>query len=376
MENRKLKELFDSFLESYREDVKDEIWRSQSAKFVNFWNNRILSSKTQELYDQEIDEIVRILDKHGKGNTKESESIGRVMIPQGAWRRLFNQLKEDKELSNAIDVVFKGGIKSNEIAKSIDYLFELNKGNKNNLTGKSATAINCLLAAYNPFENLSIVSLNDRRKLIQCLGIDYKDEANSIGGQIVDTSKLINSFFKNALINFNARTISVFVYSNTFKNLWKTKEREDVGIDDEDSFLPELSNQADFIFYMEKQLEDFLIENWDKTELGGKYDLITNEDGLASQQYRTGIGVIDILAVDKSDGRYVIIELKKNQTSDDTIGQVARYMGWVEEHLSKGKPSKGIIIAGMFDEKLKYAMRKINDVEVYLYKVDFQLKEY
>ena len=127
---------------------------------------------------------------------------------------------------------------------------------------------------------------------------------------------------------------------------------------------------------MEKQLEDFLIENWDKTELGQKYELITNDDGLVSQQYKTEIGIIDILAKDKKDGKYVIIELKKNQTSDDTIGQIARYMGWVEVHLSNGVESKGIIIAGKYDKKLKYAMKKIKGIEVYLYKVDFQLKEY
>src|SRR5690606_36195765 len=101
-----------------------------------------------------------------------------------------------------------------------------------------------------------------------------------------------------------------------------------------------------------------------------------NDDGLASQQYRTEIGIIDILAKDRTDGKYVIIELKKNQSSDNTIGQIARYMGWVEEHLSPGQESKGIIIAGKFDNKLKYAMKKIKDIEVYLYKVDFQLESF
>ena len=34
-----------------------------------------------------------------------------------------------------------------------------------------------------------------------------------------------------------------------------------------------------------------------------------------SQQFPTDIGRIDILAKDKSDGCYVVIELKRNQTS-------------------------------------------------------------
>jgi restriction system protein len=45
---------------------------------------------------------------------------------------------------------------------------------------------------------------------------------------------------------------------------------------------------------MESQLEDFLIENWEKTELGKKYDLIEENNETVSQQFRTDIGIIDI----------------------------------------------------------------------------------
>ena len=66
------------------------------------------------------------------------------------------------------------------------------------------------------------------------------------------------------------------------------------------------------LFYMEKQLEDFIIENWNKTEFGKKYDLIEEEGELISQQFKTDIGFIDILAKDKKTKNYVVIELKKN----------------------------------------------------------------
>ena len=71
---------------------------------------------------------------------------------------------------------------------------------------------------------------------------------------------------------------------------------------------------------MEKQLEDFIIHNWDKTELGERFNLIIEDGELISQQYRTEIGSIDILAKDKKSGSFVVIELKKSQTSDDTVG--------------------------------------------------------
>ena len=129
------------------------------------------------------------------------------------------------------------------------------------------------------------------------------------------------------------------------------------------------------LFYMEKQLEDFIIENWDKTEFGKKYDLIEEEGELISQQFKTDIGFIDILAIDKKTKNYVVIELKKNQTSDDTIGQLLRYMGWIKKN-KKDDGVKGVIVAGQFDTKLDHAKSMIPNSEVFLYEVDFKLKEY
>ena len=129
------------------------------------------------------------------------------------------------------------------------------------------------------------------------------------------------------------------------------------------------------LFYMEKQLEDFIVANWDKTEFGKKYDLIYEDGVLISQQYTTSIGKIDILALDKKTKNYVVIELKKNQTSDDTVGQLSRYMGWIKEH-KKDENVKGIIVAGKFDEKLKYAKTMLQNSEAFLYEVDFKIKEY
>ena len=129
------------------------------------------------------------------------------------------------------------------------------------------------------------------------------------------------------------------------------------------------------LFYMEQQLEDFIIENWDGTEFGKEFDLIYKDGELISQQYMTDIGRIDILAKDKKDGSYVVIELKRNQTSDDTVGQITRYMGWIEENLHDDNV-KGIIVAGKYDEKLYYAQKRLKDIEVFLYEVNFKLNEY
>ena len=137
----------------------------------------------------------------------------------------------------------------------------------------------------------------------------------------------------------------------------------------------EKSSISSGLFYMEQQLEDFIIENWEETEFGKKYELIYEDGDLKSQQFKTDIGKIDILAKDKKNQNYVVIELKRNQTSDDTVGQITRYMGWVEEKLGD-RNVKGIIVAGKYDEKLYYAQKRLKDIEVFLYQVNFKLSEY
>ena len=138
----------------------------------------------------------------------------------------------------------------------------------------------------------------------------------------------------------------------------------------------EESSYSQGLFYMESQLEDFIIKNWENTELGKKYDLIYENGDLISKQFKTEIGIIDILAKDKLNKNYVVIELKRNQTSDDTFGQLTRYMGWVKRHLKDDKV-KGIIIAGKYDKKLDYALEYAPfDTDVFIYNVSFTLNEF
>ena len=44
----------------------------------------------------------------------------------------------------------------------------------------------------------------------------------------------------------------------------------------------------------------------------------------------------------------MVIELKKGQSSDKSIGQLTRYMGWVEEE-KKDKNIKVIIVSASFE---------------------------
>ena len=379
MKEEEIKTLYNEFLSNYNAEEIDSVWKKQSSRFREFWNEKIINSNCKNLSDGEIDEVVRFLDRNAKGNTKGSQSTAKAMIPQGAWRRMFNEINIDPSLSKVMTEIFLE-VTPDKKSVLIDQLYKLNEGHKNNLTGKSGNAISAMLFVWDPFRHVSIISLKDRQKLIDYFEFEggTNFEKDSVGDKIVKSNEQIINGFKSLGLRGSTRTTSVFCYRPEMKNLWRNESKEDDPvIDDEDEPNEDSEETIDKnLFYLESHLEDFLIVNWDKTELGKKYDLITEDGELVSQQYKTEIGIIDLLVKDKFSDQLVVIELKKDQSSDRTIGQLARYMGWIEENKTNGKPTKGIIISGHYDNKLYYALKKMKDVEVYLYEIDFNLKEF
>ncbi len=129
------------------------------------------------------------------------------------------------------------------------------------------------------------------------------------------------------------------------------------------------------IFALEEHLEEFLVANWSQTELGKNYDIFVDEDGqLVGQQFPTDTGPIDILAISKDKKELLIVELKKGRASDNVVGQVQRYMGYVHDELAEeNQKVKGIIIALEDDKRIKRALSVANNIEFYRYQVSFKL---
>ncbi len=223
MERQQIQQLFKAFLSRYDAESKDSIWAKQSQQFKDFWNKRIVSIDKKELEDAEIDQIVRILDRHGSGNTRENEAVASVMIPQGAWRRMFRGIKEKNEFSKVLNEIF---LERDIETKSglINKLYKLNEEKHiNNLTGPSGNAVCSMLAAYDPMRNLSVISLNDRHRLYEFLGIEssLNFDSDSVGHKIALSNEGILRYFIDAGLQYSARTISVFLYFPEMKSLWK-----------------------------------------------------------------------------------------------------------------------------------------------------------
>ena len=81
-----------------------------------------------------------------------------------------------------------------------------------------------------------------------------------------------------------------------------------------------------------------------------------------------------MLAKHKSEKKWLVIELKRNQTSDSTVGQILRYMSWVRKNLAgEGESVEGLIICHQIDRKLQYAIDGLNDIKCMTYQVNFKL---
>lgn len=128
------------------------------------------------------------------------------------------------------------------------------------------------------------------------------------------------------------------------------------------------------VFALEKHLEEFLVQNWKHTELGKKYKIYEVDGELVGQQYPSDTGPIDILAISKDNKTLLVVELKKGRVSDNVVGQIQRYMGYVKEELAEpNQDVKGVIIGLEDDIRIKRALSVTQNIEFYRYQVSFKL---
>lgn len=129
-------------------------------------------------------------------------------------------------------------------------------------------------------------------------------------------------------------------------------------------------------FGLERHLHEFLRDNWNHLELGREWALYQEPgDEEAGYEYPCDVGRIDLLAKHRTKPRWLVVEMKRNQTSDQTVGQLLRYIGWVKCHLAENEDEvHGMIICREADDALRYALSTVQNVELRLYEVEFHLK--
>ena len=111
------------------------------------------------------------------------------------------------------------------------------------------------------------------------------------------------------------------------------------------------------VFRSERELQEYLYQRWDETTLGRDWTIYRARNGKVGFEYPTSIGRIDLLAKARTETGWLVVELKSKRTSDQVVGQVRSYMGWVGQNLAvKNQSVQGLIILPEITERLRMAV--------------------
>lgn len=127
-------------------------------------------------------------------------------------------------------------------------------------------------------------------------------------------------------------------------------------------------------FAYERDLQHYLAKNLDALEPGLR--LWEDEDGTTNGiEFDVGGRRIDILAIDKNND-LVVIELKVSKGYDRVVGQLLRYMAWIEKHQAdETQKVRGVIIARSISDDLRLATSRVAGVSLYEYTLSISLSK-
>jgi Holliday junction resolvase-like predicted endonuclease len=134
------------------------------------------------------------------------------------------------------------------------------------------------------------------------------------------------------------------------------------------AFVASRKQSPQKIFEYEVDLHKKLYETWNNSPFANEWSLV--KSGTYLGKYNTNeIGEIDLLARSKDSKKWLVVELKQRQSSDDTVGQILRYMGWVKKHKLEAKQTvEGLIICGEHSANLSYALKCLPNIKALVYR--------
>jgi hypothetical protein len=127
---------------------------------------------------------------------------------------------------------------------------------------------------------------------------------------------------------------------------------------------------GEFTLVLEKYLEDLLVEGCDSLSW-------TMPLQYFGRQVPCGdLGFVDILARDSRTGDFVVIELKRDRSDDEVVGQLSRYMGWIKEYRAAavGVSERGFIAVHEVTPKRRAAALAHENLQLYTYELALSLR--
>ena len=142
----------------------------------------------------------------------------------------------------------------------------------------------------------------------------------------------------------------------------KPDERPPIEEDTEPAASAEFAYEAD--------LRNYLAKNLSVIEPGLK---LYQDEGITGVEFPVGGRFIDILAVDAT-GALVVIELKVSRGYDRVVGQLMRYMAWIQKNQAEaGQRVRGVIVAREISDDLLLACSLLSGVQLFEYELSLKL---
>jgi len=335
---------FATFIESKRQDVTSAEKRLQNKQLVARYGRMFSPASIPNLSAEEFKSFLSFKNnKHWTGIHRQSGLLTRDM--ERLREALSILVDETKPLKERLDVLFP-------------------KGHSGFVKGLGRAVATPILNMVYP-DKYGIYNSISERTLEHFGLLPMFDPGSSFAERYVATNEVLNRLARE-------HGLSLLELDEA---CWTGPEEEGEQELDESTQIEETLDALQ-IDVLERFLSDFLVYNWDKTALGKWYELY-EEDGDIAQEYRTSVGRIDLLTKDRQSGNWVVIELKRGRSSDVVVGQILRYIGWVQEHIASADECvRGVIIADNADDRLRYALKPLGEkVTLLTYVVQFDVQK-
>jgi len=311
---------------------KDHFFQGKGIKQGNFtyeleWNSKCLGgigggSVYKFGYEEDFDKIKRLLIKL----LSAENSIEQFYTPDGDLTKFSKEIIKDAE----------------------------------NLKGVARTFIGKVLSIYSPKIFISIFGHQDI--FLEKIYSDYKPETYGVELYLRNNYLLIDT--KNKYTSNLSNDEFAYLLYEIFEKKKADDGEPQHGEDESKIEALEVQHYQSLIHRNFNQIFRRKLEYYDperQSEKNGHFD--TQE-----------VGIMDFLAIDQNKD-LVVIELKREST-DRTLGQILRYMGWVNKNLcKKDQKIKGLIIAESKDNRLEYALTVTPNVTFSKMKLNVEIED-
>ena len=128
---------------------------------------------------------------------------------------------------------------------------------------------------------------------------------------------------------------------------------------------------------LESAIEEHIVANWQETPFAAEgVKLFCNaRDEVIGRQYPIGGWSIDLLGWQERQRCWWIIELKRGRASDRVVGQVGRYLGWVDRYMTRPRErTRGVILARSISTRLRHACYPFPQIDAWTFNDDLRVQ--